>query len=338
MLSVRSLRGCISIVCTLLCVVPTLYAAEESFAASPNHALVLEQLKNILIQGREDGIHLLNASQFELNNEFYGPVQLECAELSTGSAESESTTLKSQDTIETVLSWSAPGWAPEGINAGLSIRSITKFFVNVALLELEKSGVGPSRNALVKDFFPECAQDGNLLKEATVEQLMHMLTKLDYRTHAFDASTNLEFPESKWGAPGSHPCELAGISHADCVRKLICPAYSHTNVFEAVRMNPDVFGSNGLFTFTKAPFIDARCGGDSDMYKELCPQWALYGYCHKNPAFMLAKCAGSCRVCDIVLDGDNLCADSAECASVFEGYINNMYHTLPAILHRYLIN
>jgi hypothetical protein len=242
------------------------------FSATPVHSTVLNQLRTLLTEGHEAGIHALNASQFELNDAYYGPVQLECAELL---AVPEETSGNTDDLdIKTVLSWSAPGWAPEGIDAGLSIRSITKMFVNTVLLELERSGFGPKRSTRLVDYFPECKQEGNLLLEATVEQLMNMQTNLDHRTGAFFSSDNIHFPEGRFSAPTTHPCELAGMSHEECVRKLICPAYSHVDVHEAVRMNPKSFGDNGPFVLTKAHFKDTRCANDSVNFENNCSRFA----------------------------------------------------------------
>ena len=109
------------------------------------------RLQDTLTKGVLVGINPLNASSFDKSPNFYGPLQLHCAQLQHNTPtddDVEDNNEAGDDRIyRTVVNWTTPGWAPEGTEAALSIRSMTKAFVSAAVLEL----VAPVRPATEYD-------------------------------------------------------------------------------------------------------------------------------------------------------------------------------------------
>jgi hypothetical protein len=302
---------------------PHLLSNDADEAVADKYTVLLAQLKKLLSKGVEPGVHPLNASNFEANDLFYGPVHVECAELVAAAMPDSDTSGATVSDARTVVDWSAPGWAPEGRDAGLSVRSISKVFANVVVLELAERGAGPQLTTRLADVFPECGSSpDNLLHDATLEQLLNMATRMDLRTAAFEATAHPQFPEAVYSAPDTHPCELAGLpSHGDCVRRLICPAYGHHDIVEAVRRAPESFGPGGPFALTSAPFVDTVCAAeDNPEFRTRCSRWASQGFCHTNAAFMLASCSATCKVCSFMgPPGTPPCQDAPDCPVFVHG-------------------
>eukprot|EP00750_Incisomonas_marina_P029188 INCI7064.3.p1 GENE.INCI7064.3~~INCI7064.3.p1 ORF type:complete len:618 (+),score=85.04 INCI7064.3:299-2152(+) len=282
-------------------------------------------LRRLLTKGQDQVVDPLLISSFDASDVFYGPVQVHCAE----------TSVQNPNVLNTVVNWSSPGWAPEGTEAALSIRSMSKVFVSAVVLELVQRFDGLNLESQLSEFFPECATPRNLLRDATVEQLLNMESALDRRSVAFFSRDHVDWPEGLVGAPGTHPCELQNMTHTECVRDFICPMYAEEDVIQATKQFPHLFalqtnseaeqtlnttGEAPRFVKTSAPIVDKRCSEDNPAFRGSCPKWATQGFCHENPAFMLANCPRTCHVCSFIRSNASPCKDAKWCANAAQQF------------------
>lgn len=188
MLDRRNVR---SVLCgTLLFIILGLVDVAESSAS--HFDSLAEELKRLLTKGQNQGVDPLLISSFDASREFYGPVQVHCAE----------TSIRNPGVLTTVVNWSSPGWAPEGTEAALSIRSMSKVFVSAVILELVQRFDNLNLESQLSEYFPECATPENLLRNSTLEQLLNMHSALDRRSVAFFSRDHVDWPEGLVGAPG----------------------------------------------------------------------------------------------------------------------------------------
>jgi len=300
--STANLRALLRLCCALLLHI-------NSLSATSSRTQLEDDLKLLVTLNHNDHQDQLHAHRFDDNELFYGPVQLHCAEITSDTPQPGNDEMTPE--ISTVVNWTAPGWAHETTAAGLSVRSMSKVFVSTVVHELTHKGNGLSLGMKLSDLFPECAGSTHLLRDTTLKSFMSMESPLDHRVDMIFSAQHVNQHESQYGAPGTHPCELQNLSHQQCVRQLLCPLYSAEDVLQAYAENPQHFGPERRFVLADAEIVDTRCVDDAAEFASQCSDWALNGFCYKNPAFMLAKCPRTCKVCEIV--SNSSCTDAAWC-------------------------
>jgi hypothetical protein len=288
--------------------------------SKPDEHVLLVALKKALSQTVENPPTLANMRDF---GHHMGPVHIHCATLQhrekqgtepAAPAQAAASAVEDDNAgIEDVLEYSFAGWAREGSHAALSLRSNTKMLVSAAFLSLaENPNNRLALDATVGSLLPACAARTNLLRDATLADLLSLRSPMDGRSYFMRSLKDREashFASALFRAPGSNPCEIHGYSYLECANNFLCPIYDTAVVPSVSEMKNESLPAG--FVLYPSEIVDNQWCVNAHPN---CSMWAATGECINNPSYMLTKCAKACRACPSFgnscedIEGDPLCS------------------------------